>query len=431
MAGLKTTFNAALILGALTFASAGQAADTVRMWTFLNPEGKAPRETALAKIIKDFEAANPDIDVVVETQVWDQMTPKFLAAHGAGNAPDVIWVVSDFLGDAIASGSLADLNGLFLKDWSEDQKAAYKDAYWDLTEIDGKQYGLFASRNYIAMLYRPDLFAEAGLKPEEIKTWADLRAAAQKLTVKDSAGNVVRYGFSAAYSEQQADPNPVIPPTLGAGEALFDDEGRANFANPATIKAAEYFTGMIAEGSSPAQAANWTIDDLLEQFASDRVAIAQGAAVRVSSLQAKVGADKVGIMLWPSESGDKHDPGVMAGWSVGIWSGSKVQPAASKFMDYMMGETGDAIWAEMGGQIPGSRKTIAAMADFFAKPENKFLTVASQGIAEAGWLPPVAFSVGGYRQELNKAIQDIVVNKATAEAALTKAAEAFNAQNDR
>lgn len=44
------------------------------------------------------------------------MSPKFLAAHNAGNAPDIIWVVTDFLGDAIGSGSLASLNDLFIKD---------------------------------------------------------------------------------------------------------------------------------------------------------------------------------------------------------------------------------------------------------------------------------------------------------------------------
>lgn len=430
MPGMRTILGSAVLMTALSLSAAAHA-ETVRMWTFLNPEGTSPREKALAKIITEFEAANPEIDMVVEPQVWDQMTPKFLAAHGAGTAPDIIWVVTDFLGDAIASGSLADLNGLFLKDWSVEKKAGYKDAYWDLTEVDGKQHGIFASRNYIAMLYRPDLLAAAGVKVDEIKTWDDLRAAAEKLTVKDSAGNVSRYGFSAAYSEQQADPTPIIPRILGAGEALFDDKGRANFANPAGVKAAEYFTSMISDGISPAQAANWTVDDLFEQFASDRIAMIQGSAVRISGLQAKMGADKVGLALWPSEAGDKHDPGVMLGWSVGIWSGSKAQASASKFMDYMIGDPGDAIWAEIGGQIPGNRQTIAAMPEFFAKPEHQYLTVAAKGIAEAGWLAPVTFSVGGFRQELNKAIQDIVVNKAPAQDALTKAADAFNTQHDR
>src|SRR4051812_21040834 len=58
---------------------------TIRMWTFLNPAGTSPREVALADIIAQFERANPDIKIAVEPQVWDQMSPKFLAAARAGN----------------------------------------------------------------------------------------------------------------------------------------------------------------------------------------------------------------------------------------------------------------------------------------------------------------------------------------------------------
>ena len=63
---------------------------TVRMWTFLNPSGTSPREVALAQIIANYEKANPGTRIVVETQAWDQMTPKFLAAHNTGSATTTI-----------------------------------------------------------------------------------------------------------------------------------------------------------------------------------------------------------------------------------------------------------------------------------------------------------------------------------------------------
>ncbi|SCZ01364.1 ABC transporter substrate-binding protein [Microvirga guangxiensis] len=406
-------------------------ADTVRMWTFLNPAGTSPREVALAQIIKDFESANPDIDIVVEPQVWDQMTPKFLAAHGNRSAPDIIWVVTDFLGDAIQSGSLADLNELFINKWSEEKKADFKDAYWNLTSVQGKQYGLFASRNYIALMYRPDLFANAGIKPEDIKTWDDLKAVAQKLTVKDSGNKVTRYGFSAAYSEQQADPHPVIPHILASGEPLFTTEGKANFASDAGVKGMQFFTGMVKDGISPSQAATWTVDDLFEQFASDRIAMVQGSAVRVSTLQGKLGKDKVALMSWPGAVAGKPSPSVMAGWSVGIWSGSKVKASAAKFMDFMMSDPGDKIWTAVGGQIPGKKSTLKELENFISQPGNGYLAVAARGAAEAGWLTPIDFSVGGYRQALNRATQQIIVDGKDVKAALKEAEEHFNRQNGR
>lgn len=414
---------------ALVLASTAATAETVRMWTFLKPEGTSSREVALSQIIKGFEEANPDIDVVVETQVWDQMSPKFLAAAGTGTAPDVIWVVTDYLGDAIHSGALADLNELFINAWPEEKRAAFKDVFWDTTEVDGKQYGLFASRNYVPIIYRTDLFAEAGIDPTSIKTWDDFRDAAGKLTVKDASGNVSRYGFSAQYSQQQADVNPIIPQILAAGENPFNDDGTANFASDAGIRAAEFYVGMIDDGISPAQAANWTGDDLVEQFASDRLAMITIGVVRVPSMQAKLGADKVGVMLVPSADGEAPSPSVVQGWAVGLWSGSKVKDAAGKFVDYMMAEPGDAIWTEIGRQIPGMKTNVTALADFLAKPENAFLTIAADGVANAGWVPPIEFPIGGYRQVINVAFQKMIVEKVDAKTALEGAEAEFNRQN--
>ncbi|MFB8343865.1 ABC transporter substrate-binding protein [Brucella cytisi] len=430
---MKTTYKMLLSTGAILaiamLAAGPSMAETVRMWTFLKPEGTSPREQALAKIIKDFEAANPDINIVVEPQVWDQMSPKFLAAHANGSAPDIIWVVTDFLGDAIGSGSLVDLNEVFINKWPEEKKAAFKDAYWNLTSVDGKQYGLFASRNYIAVMYRPDLFKKAGIAPESIKSWDDFRNVAEKLTTKDASGNVSRYGFAAAFGEQQADPNPLVPRTLGSGEHLFKDDGAANFTSPATVQAAEYLADLVKDGISPAQSASWTVDDLIEQFVSGRVAMVQGAAVRVTTLQDKLGKDKVAFMLWPSSNGKTPDPAVMAGWSVGIWSGSKVQASAGKFVDYMLSEPGDAIWTTVGGQIPGMQTNLVTLQDFLKEPGNEFFSVAAKGSSEAGWLTPINIPVGGYRQELNKAMQHIIVDKAEPRAALKEAEEAFNRQH--
>jgi maltose-binding protein MalE len=153
---------AGVVLLAPTYDAAGQGAPptTIRMWTFLNPAGTSPREVALADIIASFERANPEIKVSVEPQVWDQMSPKFLAAAHAGNAPDVTWVVTDLLGQAKRSGELADLRPLFINRWSDAQRAGHKDAYWDACGEGAKQYCPVLSRNYIGILYRRDLLQQ-------------------------------------------------------------------------------------------------------------------------------------------------------------------------------------------------------------------------------------------------------------------------------
>ena len=332
------------------------------MWTFLSATGTTPREVALAQIIKNYEAKSPGTKIVVETQVWDQMTPKFIAAHSAGNAPDIVWAITDFLGDAINSGSLADLNALFIKNWPAAQVADHKSAYWDLTRRGDKQYAMFVSPNYISILYRADLFKAAGIEPAQIKTWDDLRQAAEKLTVRDAAGQVTRYGYAQAYSEQQTDPHMMIPYVLGNGESIFKPDGKANFATPLGIEAMTYATDLVTKYKvAPVQSATWTVDDMFEQFASDRVAMIQGPSVRVSTLQAKLGKDKIGMMLWPGSKTMAHSPAVMAGWAVGVWSKSQNAEEAGKFVDFMLGGESELIWVTVGGQSPLMASTAEAV----------------------------------------------------------------------
>jgi len=419
---------ASVQLGALS----AQAETTVRMWTFLNPDGKSPRELALKEIISRFEAANPEIRVVVEPQVWDQMTPKFLAANGAGNAPDIIWVVTDLLGEALASGSLADLNPLFLKNWPKEAVDERKDGYWERCAWEGGVHCLFHSRNYYGVIYRKDFLAEAGVDPDTLTDWPTFIDAAKKLTVRDASGNVSRWGFGQQFSEDRADAQMMSSIILSRQGDLFHEDGRAKWANPIGAEALQLQCDMVTKHEiTPPQAVTWSAEDLYEQFAAGRLAMFTGAVVRVSTMQAKVGKDNVGFMVWPGVDGKPHSPAVMAGWAVGVWSKSKHVDEAARFLEYMAGPEADRLWVEVGGQIPASGSVMKEIPDFFAQPSNQYIVKAAEGIADYGWISPVKFSVGGYRQVLNKAAQNVITGGMEPMAALEEAEKRFNQQNRR
>lgn len=423
---------AGLLASAMQVMAPAASAETVRMWTFLNPEGTSPRELALKEIIERFETANPEIDVVVEPQVWDQMTPKFLAAHGAGNAPDIIWVVTDLLGEALNSGALADLNPLFLNDWDPEAIAERQDGYWERCAFEGGVHCLFHSRNYYGVIYRKDYLAEAGIDPDTLTDWPTFIEAAKELTVRDESGNVSRWGFGQQFSEDRADAQMMTSVLLARQGDLFHEDGRAAWANEDGAEGLALQTAMVTEHEvTPPQAVTWSAEDLYEQFAAGRLAMFTGAVVRVSTMQAKVGKENVGFMIWPGIDGEPHSPAVMAGWAVGIWSGSDNTEEAAKFLEYMSGPEADRLWVEVGGQIPASASTLEEMSDFFSRPENEFVVTAARGIADYGWISPVKFSVGGYRQALNKAAQNVITGGMEVMPALEEAEQQFNRQNRR
>ena len=349
------------------------AQTTIRMWTFLNPAATSPREVALAEIIKRFEAANPDIRVTVEPQVWDQMTPKFLAAARAGNAPDVSYITTDMLGEAFRSGELADLNALFMSKWTEEQRAGRRDVFWNACSVNGKQHCSILSRSYTGILYRRDFFAQAGIDPASIRTWPDFIAAAKRLTQRDAAGNVSRWGFGQAFSEAQADPPMMLPLAIAVEGKLFQPDGHAAFATPGGIAALTREVAMVTDAKvTPPDVVNWTIEDGYDAFAAGRVAMMEGSSLRVSVLKSRIGADKVGLMLWPGEGSAEHAPGMVSGWAVGAWAHGKNVSAAARWLEYLTGIEADIIWVRTGGEMPTTPEGRAAVADYLAQPDMQY-----------------------------------------------------------
>lgn len=65
---------------------------TIRMWTFLDLTSENGRAKVLAKLIDNFQTANPGVTVKVETQEWSTLASKIFAAAESGEAPDVFMV---------------------------------------------------------------------------------------------------------------------------------------------------------------------------------------------------------------------------------------------------------------------------------------------------------------------------------------------------
>ena len=72
-------------------------------------------------------------------------------------------------------------------------------AFMANSHADGKTWSVPFQRSTAVAFYNKQTFAEVGLDPEKFpRTWAELVAAAQKLTKRDASGTVARWGFKLA-----------------------------------------------------------------------------------------------------------------------------------------------------------------------------------------------------------------------------------------
>ncbi|MFH8407042.1 ABC transporter substrate-binding protein [Streptomyces sp. NPDC018019] len=149
----------------------------------LSVNGQPPTTQAFERKLFDqhvaqFEKANPDIDIVPHEGFMDPKT--FGAKLAGGKLEDVFYVYFTDARGLIAKHQAADLTD-YVKDMPHrgDVQNALMKAFQD---EKGRQYGLPTANYSMGLLYNRALFEKAGLDPDKPpKTWADVRAAAQRI----------------------------------------------------------------------------------------------------------------------------------------------------------------------------------------------------------------------------------------------------------
>ncbi len=150
-----------LLVGTMLFslcAAAYAKTTEIVVWTFLNPADKSGRGKVLADLIARYKETYPDVNVIVESMQWDTIGAKFLAAHQTGTAPDVIFCLSSYFGEALKVGALEPLDTLFLSRWTDKQVADINDSRFQNGSYQRPSLSGFYVRQRLRYSYRTDIF---------------------------------------------------------------------------------------------------------------------------------------------------------------------------------------------------------------------------------------------------------------------------------
>ncbi|WP_421386377.1 ABC transporter substrate-binding protein, partial [Agrobacterium tumefaciens] len=172
--GFATTTSIALMLGA-----ASASAATVVKWMHVELDPKAV--AVWEEIAKDYEAKHPDVDVqlqFLENEAFKAKLPTLLQSN---DVPDFFYSWGGgVLEEQSKTGALKDLSEVFDADGGK-LRQAYNAAAIDGLSFDGKVWAVPYKVSLVSFFYNKELFAKAGVKAEDIKTWDDLGATVKKI----------------------------------------------------------------------------------------------------------------------------------------------------------------------------------------------------------------------------------------------------------
>ena len=184
---LRVLMTGALLGALIVPAAQAQDKQELRVW-ILSSFGDTVLNT-WNQVEADFEAANPGIDVVIETRGTDEHKDALRVAAGTSEEPDIWfnWAGLGLAGEFINLGLAAPLEDVYAeKGWTE----RFTAPSLAKTHYGESMYGVPYTNHGMVVYYRKDLFEQAGIT-EEPKTYEELLAANDKLI----AAGVIPFAF--------------------------------------------------------------------------------------------------------------------------------------------------------------------------------------------------------------------------------------------
>lgn len=140
---------------------------------------------ATKKIIADWNAANPNIQVEYVQGSWDSVHDQLVTQFQGGTAPDVIQDESADITGFANQGYLADLSQYL----SQETKDAVSPGVWETVSKDGKVFAAPTLLQSYVVFGNTALLKQAGVATTgDSLSWDDLQANAKKLTAGGKYG---------------------------------------------------------------------------------------------------------------------------------------------------------------------------------------------------------------------------------------------------
>ncbi|KRC34221.1 sugar ABC transporter substrate-binding protein [Oerskovia sp. Root918] len=313
----------------------GESADgktTLKVVSLL-PGSEPEAIDAFNEQVKQFEDANPDIDVVPEEYEWKATT--FAAQLAGGTLPDVFEIPFTDAKTLVENKQIADLDTQF-------RTLPYADKFNPAiieagTGPDGHVYAIPAKNVYgVGLHYNRALFESAGLDPDSPPTtWDQVREYAKKIA--DANPGVAGY---AQMTQNNTGGWQLTVNTYSRGGRVQEvgDDGKAteSLDNDGTKEALEFLQALRWEDNS--MGSNFLLDwgTMNEAFAAGQVGMyTSGSDVYTSMVQSN-GLDPAtyGLTALPL---DGDDAGVLTGGTLAAMPAKATddkKAAAVKWIDF-------------------------------------------------------------------------------------------------
>lgn len=237
---LKSAFAAAFV--SLVTTSSALSVDLE--FYFPVAVGGAAADT-IEELTADYVTANPGVNIkAIYAGSYSDAGQKALTAARGGLPPQISVLLSTQMFTLIDEDVIVPFDDFVTEQEMNDWIGGFYPSFMENSQTGGKTYGIPFQRSTPVLYWNKEAFATAGLNPDVAPAnWDEMVEFAQKLTKKDSNGNVTQWGVRI--------PSAGFPYwlfqglTTPNGAILANSDGnQVNFNDPKVVEALQYLVDL-------------------------------------------------------------------------------------------------------------------------------------------------------------------------------------------
>jgi sn-glycerol 3-phosphate transport system substrate-binding protein len=306
----------------------------------------------IAKTIDGFAAGfmkeNPGVKVSpIYAGTYQETIVKALTAHKSGTPPATSVLLSTDMFTLIDEDAIVPFDDFVKTNEDKAWLNGFYKAFMMNSQTGGKTWGIPFQRSTVVMYWNKELFKEAGLDPDKPPTnWAELKAAATRLTRKDGSGKVTQWGVQIPSSgfpywlfQTLTTPNDAILANEAGTAVKFDDSK--------VIEALQYWVDLGKAGIHPPGVVEWGTTP--KDFFEKKAAIIYTTTGNLTNIKANAKFD-FGVGMIP---GNKRKGSPTGGGNFYIFKKSTPaqQDAAFRFVKWITQPERAAQWSMDTGYV--------------------------------------------------------------------------------
>lgn len=348
---------------------------------------------------------------------------KVLSSLAAGIPPDVLMVDRPAAPGWILRGALEDITPYVQREgWSDE---AFFSAPWRDGQYEGRTYVIPVHSDIRCLIYNRDLFREAGLDPEAPpRTWDELHAYAERLTVRDERGRVTQLGFAMDYNLLL-----VLGWQLGA-DLASEDLKRITLDRPEYVEALTYIKRLVdivgTDDYLRFLSMSGAALESQDAFFNGRIAMRLVEGFYLTRQRRFAPDMDARLAPFPMPTAEEEPISWISGFGLAMPRGVRNPEGAWAFIRHMASEESQfAIGADMG-EIPVLR-SVAHRPEIYDDPSRKPLVDMAD---RCRFYPKVPVIMETYNEAM-KAVETTLYGRATPKEALAAAQRTAQESLDR